>query len=176
MCVRGSYRHFRHPDWFSLLVADLVFQTLVPSVGAGLHVNACWRESVKRKHQLLLQTEQQHPAPLKRGSINRVLFTREEVTAVFPQFERLRVQAPGTLAGVGTVPLSHGLDVLAALRVQKQNHGVVLDVVQPLHCSGRDVQQGVLVLGDGSVRGGGTKEKRRDVCSPSLRFSSRCPV
>lgn len=67
-CVRGSYRHFRHPDWFSLLVADLVFQTLVPNVGAGLHVNACWKESVKGKHQLLLQTEQQHPAPLKERS------------------------------------------------------------------------------------------------------------
>jgi hypothetical protein len=32
------------------------------------------------------------------------------------------------------------------VRVQEEHHGVVLDVVQPLHCSGRDVQQGVLVL------------------------------
>lgn len=70
------------------------------------------------------------------------------MTAVFPQLEGLRVQASGTLVGVGAVPLSHGLHVLAAMRVQKQNHGVVLDVVQPLHCSGSDVQQRVLVLGD----------------------------
>lgn len=166
VCVRGSYRHFRHPDWFSLLVADLVFQTLVPSVGAGLHVNACWKESVKGKHQLLLQ----HPAPLKRGLINRVLFTREEVTAVFLQFERLRVQAPGTLAGVGTVPLSHGLDVLAAVRVQKQNHGVVLDVVQPLHCSGRDVQQGVLVLGDRVTAALEEVERKRREETAALTF------
>lgn len=84
-----------------------------------------------------------------------VVFTREKVTAVLPQLEGLCVQAPGALVGVGAVPLSHGLHVLSAVRVQKENHGVVLDVVQPLHCSGGDVQQRVLVLGrqdEGQVR------------------------
>lgn len=53
VCVCVSYRHFRHPDWFGLLVADLVFQTLVPSVGAGLHVDARW----KGKHQRSVKNE-----------------------------------------------------------------------------------------------------------------------
>lgn len=44
MRVCAWYRHFRHPDRFGLLVADLVLQTLVPSVGAGLHVDARWKE------------------------------------------------------------------------------------------------------------------------------------
>lgn len=58
MCVskNQAYRHFRHPDGFGLLVADLIFQTLVPSVRAGLHVNACWkgsgRENIRRRCKL----------------------------------------------------------------------------------------------------------------------------
>lgn len=66
---------------------------------------------------------------------------------MFPYLEGLSVEFSGALVGVGVVPLSHGLDVLSAVGVQEQNHRVVLDVVQPLHCSGRDVQQGMLVLG-----------------------------
>jgi len=79
---------------------------------------------------------------------------------VFPQLQRLRVQAPGALGGVGAVALPHGLHVLAAVRVQEENHGVVLDVVQPLHRGGSDVQERVLVLGGeererrGKQRGG----------------------
>lgn len=68
------------------------------------------------------------------------------MTAVFPQFEGLRVEASGALVGVWAVPLPHGLDVLATVRVQEQDHWVVLDVVQPFHCSGGDVQKRVLVL------------------------------
>ena len=68
------------------------------------------------------------------------------MAAVFLHLESLGVQASGALVGVGTVSLPHRLDVLAAVRVQEEHHGVVLDVVQPLHCSGSDVQQGVLVL------------------------------
>lgn len=44
VCVRRIcelYRHFRHPDRFGLLVADLVLQSLVPMVGAGLQINTC---------------------------------------------------------------------------------------------------------------------------------------
>lgn len=103
---------------------------------------------------------------------------------MLPQLQGLRVEASGALVGVGAVPLPHGLDVLAAVRVQEQHHRVVLDVVQPFHGSGSDVQERVLVLGErvtrmhvyvdiglhrirlGLIRG----------CSPSLRFSSRCPV
>lgn len=66
--------------------------------------------------------------------------TREEVAAVFPQFEGLCVEAPGALVGVCVVHLPHCLHVLATVGVQEQNHRVVLDVVQPLHCSGSDVQ------------------------------------
>lgn len=66
---------------------------------------------------------------------------------MFPQLEGLCVKASGALVGVGAVPLPHGLDVLAAVRVQEQDHRVVLDVVQPFHCSGSDVQERVLVLG-----------------------------
>lgn len=65
---------------------------------------------------------------------------------MLPQLERLCVKASGALGGVGVVLLPHGLDVLAAARVQKQDHRVVLDVVQPFHCCGSDVQKGVLVL------------------------------
>lgn len=75
------------------------------------------------------------------------------MTAVFPQFEGLRVEASGALVGVGAVPLPHGLDVLATVRVQEQDHWVVLDVVQPFHCSGGDVQKRVLVLGDMQKQG-----------------------
>lgn len=65
---------------------------------------------------------------------------------MLPHLQRLSVQPPGALVGVGAVALPHGLDVLAAVGVQEEHHGVVLDVVQALHCSGRDVQQGVLLL------------------------------
>lgn len=34
--VSASYREFRHPDWFRLLVADLFFQSLIPNIRAGL--------------------------------------------------------------------------------------------------------------------------------------------
>lgn len=72
--------------------------------------------------------------------------TCKQVAAVFPQLERLRVEASGALVGVGAVPLPHGLHVLAAVRVQEQHHWVVLDVVESLDCSGGDVQKGVFVL------------------------------
>lgn len=53
----------------------------------------------------------------------------------------------GALVGVGAVPLPHGLDIFAAMRIQEQHHRVVLDVVEPLHCSGSDIQKRMLVLG-----------------------------
>ena len=68
------------------------------------------------------------------------------MAAVFPHLEGLGIEASRALVGVGAVPLPHGLHLLAAVRVQEQHHRVVLDVVQPLDCSGSDVQQGVLVL------------------------------
>lgn len=68
------------------------------------------------------------------------VITGEKVTAMFPQFEGLWIEAPGALVGLRTVHLPHGLHVLAIVRVQEQDHGVVLDVVQPLHRSGSDVQ------------------------------------
>lgn len=75
------------------------------------------------------------------------------MTAVLPQFEGLRVEASGALVGAGAVPLPHGLDVLATVRVQEQDHWMVLDVVQPLHCSGSDVQKRVLVLRNAEKQG-----------------------
>ena len=68
------------------------------------------------------------------------------MVTVLPNLKGLGVQPSGALVGVGVVLCPHRLDVLAAVGVQEEYHGVVLDVVQPLHCSGRDVQQGVLVL------------------------------
>lgn len=65
---------------------------------------------------------------------------------MFPELQGLCVKASGALVGVGAVPLPHGLHVFPAVRVQEQHHRVVLDVVQPLHCSGRDVQERVFVL------------------------------
>lgn len=62
VCQCVSYRHFRHPDWFGLLVADLVFQTLVPSVRGGLQVDARWKE----KHQEPVQNEKHCLALLRR--------------------------------------------------------------------------------------------------------------
>lgn len=72
--------------------------------------------------------------------------TCEKMAAVLPHLQSLGVQAPGALVGLGAELLPHCLDVLAVVGVQEDHHGVVLDVVQPLHCSGRDVQQGVFVL------------------------------
>lgn len=43
-----SYRDFRHPDGFGLLVADLFLQALVPAVWARHEVNTSWKESVRR--------------------------------------------------------------------------------------------------------------------------------
>lgn len=74
---------------------------------------------------------------------------------MFPQLEGLRVEAPGALVGVCVVHLPQGLHVLATVGVQEENHGMVLDVVEPLHCSGSDVQQGVL-----SLRKGGCERMR----------------
>lgn len=68
---------------------------------------------------------------------------------MFLQLKGLCVKASGALVGVGAVLLPHGFDVLAAVRVQEQYHRVVLDVVQPFHCSGSDVQKRVHVLGKG---------------------------
>lgn len=68
------------------------------------------------------------------------------MVVLFLHLNRLRVKAPGAFVGLRTVFLPQGLDVLAAVRVQEQDHGMVLDVVEPLHCSGGDVQQRVLVL------------------------------
>lgn len=65
---------------------------------------------------------------------------------MFPQLEGLCVKASGALVGVWAVLLPHDLDVLAAVRVQEQDHWVVLDVAQPFYCSGSDVQKRVLVL------------------------------
>ena len=74
------------------------------------------------------------------------MFTCEQMSAVPPHLEGLCVEASGALVGVGAHPLPHDLDVLPAVWVQEQNHGVVLDVVQTLHGSRSNVQQRVLVL------------------------------
>lgn len=78
---------------------------------------------------------------------------------MFPQLERLRVKASGALVRVGVVPLPHGLDVFAAVRVQEQDHWVVLDVVQPFYCSWSDVQKRVLVLGKREQQQQGVRER-----------------
>lgn len=74
------------------------------------------------------------------------MLTCEQMAAVLPHLEGLCVEASGALVGVGAHPLPHGLDVLPAVWVQEQHHGVVLDVIQTLHCSRSNVQQRVLVL------------------------------
>lgn len=71
---------------------------------------------------------------------------------MLPQLEGLCVKASGALVGVGVVPLPHGLDVFAAVRVQEQDHRVVLDVVEPFHCSRSDVQKRVPALGKGKKK------------------------
>lgn len=72
--------------------------------------------------------------------------TREQMTVVFPNFRGRGIETARALVGVRSVALPHGLHVFTAVRVQEEHHGVVLYVVQPLHCGGSDVQQGMLVL------------------------------
>lgn len=57
MGLREPYRHFRHPDRFGLLVADLVLQSLVPMVGAGLQINTCWRWGKRRAQSTVRRTQ-----------------------------------------------------------------------------------------------------------------------
>lgn len=74
----------------------------------------------------------------------------EEVAAVLLHLAGLGVEAPGALPGVGCQPLAHGLDALPALGLTEHHHGVVLHVVEALHRRRCDVQQCVLVLGQGT--------------------------
>lgn len=76
----------------------------------------------------------------------------EEVATVLLHLAGLGVEAPGTLPGVGCQPLAHGLDALPAFRLTKHHHWIVLHIVETLHSRGRDVQQGMLVLGWGRAQ------------------------
>ena len=53
-----AHRNLRHPDWFSLLVTDLVFKDFIPNIGARLQVNACW--NTVRENTLRLNGNDMH--------------------------------------------------------------------------------------------------------------------
>jgi predicted acyltransferase len=55
----AAHRNLRHPDWFSLLVTDLVFKDIIPNVGARLQVNACWN-TVRENTLRLISTATRH--------------------------------------------------------------------------------------------------------------------
>lgn len=78
--------------------------------------------------------------------------TREQVLVVLAQLLGLRVEAAGAAAGGGRQPLAQGLERRAALWGAEDHDGVILHVVEAVHCRGRHVQERVLVLGP--ARGG----------------------
>lgn len=102
----------------------------------------------------------------------------EEVAAVLLHLGGLGVEAPGALPGFGRQPLAHGLDALPALGLTKHHHGVVLHVVEALHSQGGDVQQGVLVLGQGTSTqptGGSAGGRGLPEGSPCLALAHPAP-
>lgn len=123
--------------WCRILSFRLSYQTLEPgcrSIRAGKNILQIGTSTWSFMSTILYSNQFQ------------CVVTWEEVAAVFPQLEGLWVKASGALVGVGAVPLPHGLDVFAAVGVQEQDHRVVLDVVEPFHCSRSDVQKRVPVL------------------------------
>lgn len=73
--------------------------------------------------------------------------TCEQVRAGLLQPDRLLVQLPGAAVGPRHEAAPHGLHPLFAVRVQENDDGVPLRVVQRVHGFGSDVQQSVPVLG-----------------------------
>ncbi|TNN67625.1 hypothetical protein EYF80_022089 [Liparis tanakae] len=73
--------------------------------------------------------------------------TSEQVRAGLPQLDGLFVELASAAVGVGGDPLPHGLDAVLVVRVEEDDDGVPLGVVQGVHRLGRHVQQGVLILG-----------------------------
>lgn len=49
MPLYGSYRYFRNPDRFSLLLPNLVFQSVVPHIHTRLKINACCEGNRKKQ-------------------------------------------------------------------------------------------------------------------------------
>lgn len=68
--------------------------------------------------------------------------------AALPQLERLLVELVGAAVGGGSDALPQHLDAVLAVRVEVDDDGVPVGVVQGVHGLGGDVQQGVLLLRD----------------------------
>lgn len=66
--------------------------------------------------------------------------------AGLPQPDGLLIQLPGAAVGSGHEAVPHGLHALFAVRVEEDDDGIPLGVVQGVHGFGRDVQQRVEVL------------------------------
>lgn len=62
------------------------------------------------------------------------------------QLDGLLIELAGTAVGVGYEPLPHGLNAMLAVRVEEDDNGVPLVVVQGIHSFGCDIQQGMSVL------------------------------
>ncbi len=73
--------------------------------------------------------------------------TSEQVRVGFPQFNGLFVKLAWTAAGAGNQAVSHGLHPLLAVRVEENDNGIPLGVVQGVYSLWGDVQQSMSVLG-----------------------------
>lgn len=72
--------------------------------------------------------------------------TSEKVRAGLPQLDGLLIEFACTAAGSGHEAVPHGLDALLAVRVQEDDDGIPLGVVQSVHGFGSHIQQSVKVL------------------------------
>lgn len=66
--------------------------------------------------------------------------------AGLPQLDRLLVQFARTAAGPRHEAVPHGLHTLLAVRVQEDDDGIPLGVVQSVHSFGSHIKQGVTIL------------------------------
>lgn len=66
--------------------------------------------------------------------------------AGLPQLHSLLIQFAGAAAGSRHEAVSHGLDALLGVWVQKEDDGIPLGVVQSVHSFGSHIQQCVVVL------------------------------
>lgn len=73
--------------------------------------------------------------------------------AGLPQLDRLLVQLAGAAVGARQQAVPHGLHALLAVRVEEDDDGVPLGVVEGVHRFGRHVQQSVAILRDGRGKG-----------------------
>lgn len=72
--------------------------------------------------------------------------------AGLPQFDGLLVEFAGTAVGIGGDPQPHCFDAVLAIGIEEDHNRVPLGVIQGVHCFGRHVQEGVLVLMNRSTK------------------------